>query len=729
MANKKAALLAAASVLAIGTFGLAGCQQEPGADIAIDADDIAGVVASANGPEAGVWVVAETDELGTKFVRSVVTDDQGRYLIPDLPAATYQVFARGYGLVDSPRVSSMPGTHLNLAPTVAPDDATAAKVYPSLYWFALLEVPELSEFPGTGEEGNGIAAAVQTRGQWIHYLKSTGCYSCHQFGSEHVRMLQPELGDFENSVDAWTRRIMSGQAATSMVDSLTRMGPKGSMKYYADWTDRIKAGELPFAKPPRPEGVERNVVVTQYDWSQPQFYLHDAMSTDRRNPTVNPYGKLYGTPELSTDLMPVLDPKTATATEIKIPVRDPKTPSTKDDPIFAPSTIWGDQPIWDSQTVAHNHAMDAKGRVWIASRVEPAENPAFCKAGSDHPSAKLTPIDRSGRHLTMFDPATNEWKMIRTCFDTHHLAFTEDGKDTIWFSRGGVNAAGFTIGWLDSKKYEETGDEAASQGWTTFVLDTNGNGKRDPDPVAANAPVDPAKDKIMELGNYSVSISPVDGSIWGAVVPFPSGFMRVIPGDNPPETTITQFYRMPFNDPNATVKGHSIRGADIDRNGVMWAGVGSGHIASFDIRKCTGPLNGPLATGDHCPEGWSFIQMPGPNFKNIQDQPGSADASYYTWVDQFNTSNLGDNTPVIIGNASESLLAVVDGKVVTMRVPYPSGFFAKGLEGRIDDPNAGWKGRGLWASSGQRTMAHMETGKGTKPKVYHFQVRTSPLDH
>jgi hypothetical protein len=713
-----------------GILALSGCGGGAGGDIAIDNDDIAGVVSSSAGPEAGIWVIAETDDLPTKFVRSVVTDDQGRYLLPDLPAANYRIFARGYGLVDSPKVEARPGVHLNLEPTIAPDEATAAKLYPSLYWFALLNIPQASEFPGTGEGegGNGIAPAVRSQGHWIHYVKSTGCYSCHQFGSEYMRTVPAELkAQFDNSFDAWTHRVQTGQAATSMVESLPRMGATRALKEYASYTDRIEAGELPFEKPARPEGVERNVVVTQWDWSEPQFYMHDAMSTDRRNPTVNGYGKLYGTPELSTDRVPVLDPVTNTASEIRLPVRDPNTPSTKTDPQFAPSLFWGPEPYWDSQAVAHNHMMDERGRIWFASRVGPAENPAFCKAGSDHPSAKLTPIDRSGRHLTMFDPATNEWTMIRTCFDTHHLQFTEDGKQVLWFSRGGVNAAGFTIGFFDTLKYQETGDEAASQGWTTFVLDTNGNGKRDPNPVAANEPVDPTRDKIMELGNYSISIGP-DGSIWGAVVPFPSGFMRVIPGDNPPETTLTQFYRMPYNDPNAPIKGHSIRGADIDRNGVMWAGVQSGHIASFDVRKCTKPLNGPEATGDHCPEGWSFIEMPGPQFKDIQDVPGSADTSYYTWVDQFNTLGLGENVPIIIGNASESLLAVVDGKVITMHPPYPMGFFAKGLDGRIDDPNAGWKGRGLWTTSGQRTPAHMETGKGTKPKVYHFQMRQSPLD-
>ena len=261
------------------------------------------------------------------------------------------------------------------------------------------------------------------------------------------------------------------------------------------------------------------------------------------------------------------------------------------------------------------------------------------------------------------------------------------------------------------------------------MLDTNGNGVRDPDPVGPNDTIDPARDKLIDVSNYSVSISPFDGSVWGAVMEFPSGYVRVIPGDNPPATAIAQYYEMPYFDENAPFKTHSIRGADIDRNGVMWAGVQSGHIASFDVRKCTAPLNGPEATGDHCPEGWAFYEMPGPQFKNIQDVPGSAETSYYTWVDQFDTLGLGENVPIVIGNASDSLLALVDEEVVTLRVPYPMGFFGKGLYGRIDDIDAGWKGRGLWSTSGNRTPFHMETGKGTRPKVYHFQVRDTPLDH
>ncbi len=693
-------------------------------DIVMDDDDIGGVVMGPEGPEAGAWVIAETDDLPTKFVRSVVTDDEGRYVIPDLPDANYLIWARGYGLLDSMKIEASPGDRVHLASVTAPDERSAAQVYPAMYWWSLLEIPTADEFPGTGDEGNGINPEMQSQAQWLHRIKSTGCGSCHQWGNPAMRELMPELGEFDNSVDAWTRRIQSGQASGNMVRQIDNMGTQRALAEYADWTDRIAAGEIPFEKPPRPEGVERNVVVTQWDWSEPTYYMHDEIATDRRNPTVNAYGKIYGSPENSTDEIPILDPALHEVSVTQVPIADPQMPSTNTSPIFQPSPYWGDEAIWDSVTRPHNPMMDHRARVWFTTRAKTRDNPDYCRAGSDHPSAQLTPMNDSGRDISMYDPETEEWTLIPTCFGTHHLAFTEDGTHTLWFSGGGP-----TAGWFNTTVFEETNDIAAAQGWTAFVLDTNGNGVRDPDPVGPNDTIDPARDKLIDVSNYSVSISPFDGSVWGAVMEFPSGYVRVIPGDNPPATAIAQYYEMPYFDENAPFKTHSIRGADIDRNGVMWAGVQSGHIASFDVRKCTAPLNGPEATGDHCPEGWAFYEMPGPQFKNIQDVPGSAETSYYTWVDQFDTLGLGENVPIVIGNASDSLLALVDEEVVTLRVPYPMGFFGKGLDGRIDDIDAGWKGRGLWSTSGNRTPFHMETGKGTRPKVYHFQVRDTPLDH
>ena len=302
---------------------------------------------------------------------------------------------------------------------------------------------------------------------------------------------------------------------------------------------------------------------------------------------------------------------------------------------------------------------------------------------------------------------------IDTCFSTHHLQFAEDENHTLWTSGGGA-----VVGWLNTKMYDETGDAAASQGWTALVLDTNGNGRRD-DYVEPDQPVDPALDKRINASFYAVMPNPVDGSIWGSnTFRYPGSIVRLDPGPNPPETALGEIYNVPL-------PGFAIRGADIDRNGVVWASLGSGHLGAFDRSKCEGPLNGPEATGDHCPEGWTFYRLPGPGFDDLPEF--SIESSYYTWVDQHNTSGLGANVPIATGNLFDGVHALVDGEFVTLRIPYPMGFYSKGFDGRIDDPDTGWKGRGLWVSEGDRTPWLMEGGKGSKPLVVHFQVRPDPL--
>ena len=132
------------------------------------------------------------------------------------------------------------------------------------------------------------------------------------------------------------------------------------------------------------------------------------------------------------------------------------------------------------------------------------------------------------------------------------------------------------------------------------------------------------------------------------------------------------------------------------------------------------------ATGKHCPEGWTLYPLPGPQFRDVKES-GSAESSYYAWVDLHDVFGLGANTPFATGNANDSLIAFKDGKFINMRVPYPLGFYAKGMDARIDDPNAGWKGRGLWSTTGNRTPHHLEGGKGTLSKVVKFQMRPDPL--
>src|ERR1019366_5268922 len=136
--SASAAALAAFLAVSLVTIK---AQQPAGAAVKINDDDIGGVVTSSKGPEAGVWVIAETTDLGTRYSKTVVTDDRGRYVIPDLPKAGYTVWVRGYGLVDSAKVKTVPGKNLNLTAVIAPSPKAAAEYYPSNYWYALAQPP------------------------------------------------------------------------------------------------------------------------------------------------------------------------------------------------------------------------------------------------------------------------------------------------------------------------------------------------------------------------------------------------------------------------------------------------------------------------------------------------------------------------------------------------------------------------------------------------------------
>ena len=474
---------------------------QPGA-VQIDNDDIGGVVTSPRGPEAGVWVIAETTDLGTRFAKIVVTDARGRYVVPDLPKATYNVWVRGYGLVDSPKVQTTPGTRVDLQAVIAPNAAAAAQYYPAIYWFAMLDIPDKSLFPGTGLEGNGMPVAFKSQEQWLNVIQLNGCGNCHQIGDKATREIPAALGTFANSQEAWARRLQSGPASTSMISTITtlNMPDGGHLGRLAAWTDRIKAGELPASVPSRPHDVERNIVVTVYDWSDPKHYLHDLALTDRRKPTVNAYGPIYGAAELSTDNLPVLDPVKITKTTMKVPIRDQDAPSSAlANPVVAPSPYFGAEQVWDSRVNAHNPMMDQDGRVYYTAQIRsPQHPPAYCSAESGHPSAQVYPLAgiRSGfvqnsRQVTVYDPETRKFTFIDTCFGTHHLNFAEDANNTLWLSNNTQNELA-VVGWVNTKLFWETGNPAQAQGWTPLIVDTNGNGKRDAY-VEPNQPDDPPR--------------------------------------------------------------------------------------------------------------------------------------------------------------------------------------------------------------------------------------------
>lgn len=664
-------------------------------------DYIEGIVKSSKGPEAGVWVIAETADLPTKYAKIVVTDDQGRYVIPQLPTATYQVFVRGYGLMDSSRVPAKPGQHLDLKAVVAPDGRAAAQIYPANYWLSLVKIP------------SGKLSQEEVVGR----IKL--CMNCHQIGDKATREIPAttkDFGPFSNSLEAWDRRTKSGPVGANMGAAFVTLGEQRSL--FADWSDRIAAGEYPKEAPPRPSGVERNIVLTLWDWGIPTNYMHDEAASDLRNPVVNPNGPVYGVMTSGNSVVWV-DPLENTAGEIKIPSQAEPLGSME-----MPSPYWGEENIWLAAAEPRSAAMDKMGRVWWASRNRGGSSPSdggkqpdFCKAGSSNKFAQYFPMPRSStKQVAVYDPEKREISEIDTCFTTDHNEFGADG--SLFFGQPPG-----TIGWVNTEVWDRTHNDEASQGWIPGVLDTNGDGKITKPWTEPNEPIDPTKDHRINFRCYSISVSPADGSVWCSGIGLDQNtLVRLDRGSNPPETSMAEVYAPPKMDPPLFSAG----GVSVDSNGVAWQNWrATDYITAFDRRKCK-VLSGPRATGQHCPEGWTIYHKPGPTFHGGTI---NSDLNYLIFVDRHGVLGLGNDVPMTGAVNSDAILALVPktGQFVTIRIPYPMGYYTRSMQGRIDDPKAGWKGRGFWTSYNPNTPWHMEGGKGTRDKVVKVQMRPDPL--
>ncbi len=703
--------------------------------VSIDADDIGGRVTGAKGPEAGVWVIAESRDLPTRFIKMAVTDDEGRYVVPDLPKGKYKVWVRGYGLVDSKPVDATPGATIDLKAVTAPDAKSAAQYYPANYWYALIGAPPASDFPGTGPKGNGISPSMKNQQAWLSSQK--GCVTCHQWGDPAMRLM-PETG---NGAEAWAERIAkfrqpgdptygnhSQSLATGMINGVTSFGRQRALQLFADWTDKIRNGALPPETPPRPSGKERNVVVSIWDWGDQQF-SHDIVSTDRRNPSQNSQGTIYGV-DLWNSIVLQLDPKTGKTSQATIPQSFTRSSNT----------MWG-----PGGPMPHNPMLDQKGRVWMTDLQPVVTNAPFCADEKTNKFAKMYPTS-SDHNVHMYDPKTGKMTGIPACFGSHHVAFGNDKDNTVYFS-GDVNVAA----WINTRVFDETGDASKAMGWCPLVLDTNGDGKIEPDRTKWNQPAggrpgageieaafsvdagakkegDKGKDTRISGFLYGLNVSPKDGSIWYAKTSpaLPGSVIRFVPGNNPPETCISEVYEPPLKS-DGTYEAFGTRGVDVDSNGIVWTSHASGNIGRFDRSKCK-VLNGPTATGQQCPEGWTIYEVPGPK---IVGTKVSTDLNYLAWVDLFDTFGLGKDAVFVPGSNSDSLIALAQGSTqpMTLRVPYPMGYFARGLDGRIDNTGVGWKGRGIWSNFGTVPVDHQEDGAGDTSKVVHFQLRPDPLAH
>ena len=685
----------AAAVSMAGSLTWVGAQE--GA-VALDADDIGGVVASANGPEAGVWVIAETTDLPTRLARIVVTDDAGRYLVPDLPDASYEVFVRGYGLLDSERVAARPGQTLDLQATVAPDARSAAQVYPAAWWLTMIEPPE--------DEAEQLEFALTMK----------QCYDCHQVGNKATREILPAMqGRSGSSLDVWTRRTAIGPSGPGMATQFRALGDM--RQALADWTDRVAEGAAPTEPPPRPRGVERNLVITLWDWGSEIDGRTDMAAADIRDGTVSANGLVFGVAEM-TDSLTVLDPVAHRSWVVTVPSEaSPLVGGFNASPTRSPH--YGAD-VWARRADVRSSAVDGKGRVWMASRLRDRDDqPAFCTS-DENPFAAYYPLSAASRQVTLYDPETEQFEHIDTCFSADHNQMSDD--NFFYFGQSGA------VGWIDMDVWDETHDAEASQGWCPAVIDTNGDG-RITEWTEPDEPILPDRDHRIAFGCYSVAVSHGDGSLWcSGIGRGDRRLVRIEKGDSPPETCNAEFYEPP---PDRMPDVIGSGGVEVDGRGVAWQNWRvSGHFSNFDRTLCDSTAD-PGATGQSCPEGWSYRRKDDPTYG---DSFYHANESYLAHMDFHDTLGLGDDAPIYgsVNTDAMEVFALDLGQYVTLRVPYPLGFFPRSGNGRVDDPDAGWKGKGYWASFSTYATWHIEGGRGeggpgVLPKVVKFQVRPHPL--
>ena len=688
------------TVLAVAIMGVCSLtwvtaqQRGASAAVPIDPDDIGGVVTSQKGPEAGVWVIAETTDLPTKFARIVVTDDRGRYLLPDLPRATYQVFVRGYGLIDSPRQTAKPGQQLALAAQVAPDAKSAAQVYPAAWWFSMLRAPE--------------GAHEQERFQQT--MKE--CYDCHQLGGKATREF-PSYVTGETHLAKWDTRTKYGPSGPSMGAFFQRFGEP--RKAFATWTEAIANGEAPKNAPPRPSGVQRNLVISLWDWGSPIDGRADNAAADLRNPQITPNGKIYGVSQMNDALME-LDPAENRARVIKTPTNATAMVSGFN-AAPTPSPNFGAN-MWKRNGDPRSVGIDAKGRVWFALRVRDAQQqPAWC--GGDHANTfgKYFPMKQSGKQVAVFDPKTEKFENVDTCFSVDHNEFSHD--NFIYYGTTG------SVGWVDMDTWDKTHDAEKSTGWCPAIIDTNGDGKITPGWTEPDQPVDPMKDHRVTFGCYSIAVNEKDGSVWcSGIGSEQKRLTRITKGSNPPETCRAEIYEPPTGQ---TIELMGTGGVQADSNGVIYDGWRvSGHFTAFDRSKCKSTKD-PRADGQSCPEGWTMYRNT--NEPTYANSPYKASESYLVYTDKWDTLGLGKDAPMYssVNTDSMELFQPSTKQFITLRVPYPLSFFARSGTGRVDNPNAGWKGKGFWSSYSTYASWHIEGGKGSLPKAVEFQMRPSPL--
>ena len=385
------------------------------------------------------------------YRKIVVTDDQGRFLVPDLPDASYELWVRGYGLKDSARVKAARGERVRLQVANAPSPQEAASIYPASYWTSLIHPPSKDQLP----------KEYSSQEHWLAALRG-GCNQCHQLGMTATRRY-PNPGDWDAIV----------QRNTGMNGAADRLGRQLLETTLADWATRIKAGRSA-ARAAASAGIERNFVVSQWDWGAPESFIHDVTSTDKRNPTLYPNGRVYGADRTGGGRLWVLDPVKNTVEGIQVQPRNPKGYTTKGDYYHGPETPeeWMASP--------HNPMLDEHGRVWLTEPIRPvgaANNPKWSAStiatDTNDPAEHRRGLqDAAFTQPSACSSASSTRRRASSSASTrpttpHHLQFDWQGR--IWTD-------GDVLGMLDTTKLDPNnpeGTEAAAQkAWMRIDMNT-----------------------------------------------------------------------------------------------------------------------------------------------------------------------------------------------------------------------------------------------------------------
>ena len=426
----------------------------------IDNDDIGGVVTSTKGPEAGVWVIAETTDLPTKMARIVVTDDRGRYVIPDLPKGNYSVWVRGYGLVDSAKSDECAWPDGEPDGTLSAQPARRGRVLPGELLVRAGAAARQERVPRhRRKRERHFRSDAQPGGSGSTTSRHPRARRATRWATRRRARCRQNLGKFGTSVEAWNHRLQAGiDGGAGMYANTNRFGRDRVLKMFADWTDRIAGGEIPQA-PPRPQGVERNFVVTVWDWATRSrvFPRRGGERQAQSDGQCQRAGLRRAREQLGQHDDPGSDAAQVHAGEDPGARREARSRSR---PRSASPRRTGARRSTgraeSSDTATSWTRRDALGTPRVPAR-PPRSRPSARRARRiRRPScSRSTTADGSTRFTTR---TTKQWTIVDTCFGTFHLNFAHDANNTIWSGNGGV------VGWVNTKVLDETQRPAEGTG-------------------------------------------------------------------------------------------------------------------------------------------------------------------------------------------------------------------------------------------------------------------------